>query len=104
MIKPRNYENTKAQGDFTPVELGGHKLVIKQVSEKKSKNNKDMIVVLFDFAQDDIQPGYFSKQFADDIRPEARRCVARFRRNRPCRDWPATRARFPRAHRSPDHT
>lgn len=70
MIKPKNYENTKAQGEFTPVELGGHKLVIKQVSEKKSKNNKDMIVVLFDFAPDDVQAGYFSKQFADDIRPE----------------------------------
>ena len=40
------------------------------MSEKKSKNNKDMIVVLFDFAPDDAQPGYFSKQFADDIRPE----------------------------------
>lgn len=70
MKKPNNYENTKAQGEFTPVELGGHKLVIKQVSEKKSKNNKDMIVVLFDFASDDSQPGYFSQQFADDIRPE----------------------------------
>ena len=70
MKKPNNYDNTKAQGEFTPVELGGHKLVIKQVSEKKSKNIKDMIVVFFDFAPDDSQPGYFSKQFADDIRPE----------------------------------
>lgn len=70
MKKPNNYESVKAQGEFTPVELGGHKLVIKQVSEKKSKNGKDMIVVLFDFAPDDVQAGYFSKQFADDIRPE----------------------------------
>lgn len=70
MKKPNNYENTQAQGEFIPVELGGHKLVIKQVSEKKSQNDKDMIVVLFDFAPDDIQPGYFSQQFADDIRPE----------------------------------
>ena len=70
MKKPNNFENTKAQGEFTPVELGGHKLVIKQVSEKKSKNNKDMIVILFDFAADDSQPEYFSKMFADDIRPE----------------------------------
>lgn len=70
MKKPNNYENTQAQGKFTPVELGGHRLVIKQVSEKKSKNGKDMIVVLFDFAQDDIQAGYFSKAFADDIRPD----------------------------------
>ena len=70
MQKPNNYENTQAQGEFTPVELGGHRLVIKQVSETKSKTGKPMIVVLFDFAPDDVQPGYFMKQFKDDIRPD----------------------------------
>lgn len=70
MKKPNNYEETKAQGDFTPVELGGHKMIVKQVSEKQNKNGKPMIVVLFDFAQDDVQPGYFGQQFADDIRPD----------------------------------
>ena len=70
MRKPNNYENTPVQGEFIPVELGGHKLIIKQVSETKSSKGKDMIVVLFDFAQDDIQPGYFMKKFADDIRPD----------------------------------
>ena len=24
MQKPKNYENTQAQGEFTPVEFGGH--------------------------------------------------------------------------------
>lgn len=70
MQKPNNYENTQAQGEFTPVELGGHKLIIKQVNETTSKKGKPMIVVLFDFAPDDIQPGYFTKQFRDDIRPD----------------------------------
>ena len=28
MQKPKNYENTQAQGEFTPVELGGHRLVL----------------------------------------------------------------------------
>lgn len=70
MNKPNNYEETQSQGGFTPVELGGHKLVIKQVSETKSKSQKDMIVVLFDFAPDDKQPGYFTEQFKNDIRPE----------------------------------
>lgn len=70
MKKPNSYEETPVQGEFTPVELGGHKLIIKQVSEKQSKTGKDMIVVLFDFAPDDSQPGYFAKQFADDIRPD----------------------------------
>lgn len=70
MQKPNNYDETPAGGDFTPVELGGHKLIIKQVSETKSKNGKDMIVVLFDFASDDVQPGYFTEQFKNDIRPD----------------------------------
>ena len=52
------------------MELGGHKLVIKQVNETKSKTGKDMIVVLFDFAEDDKQPGYFMEQFQNDIRPD----------------------------------
>ena len=55
MQKPRNYEETQAQGEFTPVELGGHQMVIKQVTETKSKTGKDMIVVLFDFNQSDKQ-------------------------------------------------
>lgn len=70
MQKPNNYDETQAGGEFTPVELGGHKLVIKQVNETKSKTGKDMIVVLFDFAEDDKQPGYFMEQFQNDIRPD----------------------------------
>lgn len=70
MNKPNSYEETQAGGYFTPVELGGHKLVIKQVSETKSKTEKDMIVVLFDFADDDKQPHYFMDQFNNDIRPD----------------------------------
>ena len=70
MNKPNGYDEAKAGGDFTPVELGGHHLVIKQVSEKMNKNNQPMIVVLFDFAQTDKQPGYFMDQFKDDIRPD----------------------------------
>ena len=37
MKKPNNYENTQAQGEFTPVELGGHTLVIKQVHPQGCK-------------------------------------------------------------------
>lgn len=70
MQKPNNYENTQEQGMFEPVELGGHYMVIKQVSETKSKNGKNMIVVLYDFDQNDKQPGYFMEQFKNDIRPD----------------------------------
>lgn len=70
MQKPNGYDEAKAGGDFTPVELGGHHMVIKQVSEKLNKNNQPMIVVLFDFAENDSQPGYFMEQFKNDIRPD----------------------------------
>lgn len=70
MRKPNNYENTQAQGEFTPVELGGHTLVIKQVEERMSKTNKPMIVVFFDFAPGDKQAGYFAESFKKDIRPD----------------------------------
>lgn len=70
MQKPNNYENTQASGDFTPITLGGHFMVIKQVKEQKSRTGKDMIVVAFDFAKGDTQPEYFMDQFKKDIRPE----------------------------------
>lgn len=70
MQKPNNYDNTQASGDFTPIRLGGHHLVVKKVEETKSKNGKDMIIVAFDMATGDDQAGYFTKAFADDIRPD----------------------------------
>ena len=70
MQKPKNYENTQAQGEFTPVEFGGHRIVIKSVEERMSKTNKPMLVVFFDFAQGDKQAGYFTEAFKNDIRPE----------------------------------
>ena len=70
MQKPNGYDEAQAGGEFTRVELGGHKMVIKQVQETKSKNGKDMLVVFFDFAEDDAQPAYFMEQFRNDIRPE----------------------------------
>ena len=70
MQMPNNYESTKVGGDFTPVNLGGHHMVIKQVAERKNKKGGDMIVVLFDFAANDSQPGYFTEAFRDDVRPD----------------------------------
>lgn len=70
MLKPNNYDNTQASGEFTPINLGGHHLIIKQVQESETKTGKDMIVVVFDMAPGDSQPEYFMNQFANDIRPE----------------------------------
>lgn len=70
MQKPNGYDEAQAQGEFIPVELGGHFLVIKQVEELQSKNGKPMIKVSFDFAPEDKQPAYFAEQFKNDIRPD----------------------------------
>lgn len=70
MNKPNGYDEAKAQGEFTPVELGGHHLVIKQVEEMQSSTGKPMIKVSFDFAPEDKQPNYFAEQFKNDIRPD----------------------------------
>ena len=69
MNKPNNYDTTSS-GDFTPIELGGHYMIIKKLEEGKSKSGKPMLTVYFDFADPDKQKGYFMQSFKDDIRPE----------------------------------
>lgn len=64
MQKPSGYDEARESGSYVPPELGGHYAVIKQVTEKQSKTGKDMIVVLFDFADNDKQKDYFSQDFA----------------------------------------
>ncbi len=70
MQKPNGYDEVQVGGDFTPIALGGHHMTIKAVREQPTKDGKPMIVVAFDFAKNDNQPGYFSDQFDKDIRPE----------------------------------
>lgn len=70
MEMPKNYAETRTSGDFTPITLGGHHLIIRQVNESKSKNGKAMIVILFDMAKNDSQADYMAEEFKNDIRPE----------------------------------
>lgn len=59
MNKPNNYDNTRSGGgEFEPIELGGHRGIIKQVEETTSKTGKPMAVVYIDFAPEDKQPRY----------------------------------------------
>ena len=48
MQKPNGYDEVKVGGDFTPIELGGHHMIIKGVREEKSKSGKDMLALQFD--------------------------------------------------------
>lgn len=70
MNKPNNYDNTRSGGSFTPITLGGHRAIIKNVEERTSRNGKQMAVVSIDFAAEDSQPKYFEEQYRSDTRPE----------------------------------
>lgn len=66
--KPQGYDEVQAGGDFTPIELGGHKLVIKKLEECKASNGNSYLKVSFDTAQDDKQPNYYAEQYKNDTR------------------------------------
>ena len=65
--KPAGYDEVQAGGDFTPIELGGHKLVIKKI-EDVSNGVVSYLKVMYDTAPDDIQPNYFADQCKNDTR------------------------------------
>ena len=70
MYKPNNYENTST-GEYTPVDPGGHHLIIRKVEESRSRNTgKEMLIVYVDMAQNDSQPGYMSDLYRSDTRAE----------------------------------
>lgn len=66
--KPAGYDEVQTGGDFTPIELGGHKLVIKKLEEVTSSNGNKYLKVSFDTAPDDKQPNYFAEQYKNDTR------------------------------------
>ena len=72
MLKPNNYDNTQSLGGFTPIELGGHILVIKKIEEVKSKTGKDMIKISLDTDKSDSQPNYYTDRWKNDNRDNKR--------------------------------
>lgn len=68
--KPENYEAIEVKEfDYTPIELGGHKLVIKTAEEYTSATSgKSSIKVVVDTTKTDKQPNYFQAQFDNDTR------------------------------------
>lgn len=68
MNKPNGYDETQVNNSWEPAKIGGHYMTVRKVTEMKASTGKDMIVVEFDFAKNDVQPGYFLKLFQDDTR------------------------------------
>lgn len=69
MQKPNAFDTIQAGGEYTPIEVGGHHLVIKKVEEARSLAGRSMIIVATDTADNDRQPHYMSEEFKNDIRP-----------------------------------
>ena len=69
MIKPKDFDQIIAYGEFKPLELGGHICQIMQVDETQSRNGKLMLVISLDTAPQDAQPGYYAEQYRADDRP-----------------------------------
>lgn len=65
---PNNYDPNATE--FERIQPGGHKCIIKQVEETRSQSGKEMLVISFDTAPDDIQPTYFSNRYLADQRPD----------------------------------
>ena len=67
--KPQGFDDLNVNdGDFAPIQLGGHKLVIMALEELTSSNGNKYLKVTFDTDKDDIQPNYYSEQFKNDTR------------------------------------
>lgn len=71
MQKPSGYDEATTMGNQKEaINLGGHHLIIKQVTETVSSTNRPMIVVLFDFDQSDKQAGLLMREFKADDRAD----------------------------------
>lgn len=69
--KPNNYDKVELNSEFTPIELGGHKGVIKGVEEYKSEySGNTSLKVSVDTTKDDKQPEYFSELYRNDERDD----------------------------------
>ena len=62
---PKDYANIPIN-NFEPAEAGGHKATIMRVDETTSKNGLQMLVIYFDFDENDKQPNYYMKKFEAD--------------------------------------
>ena len=71
IAKPKIYDEVQVNLDFERLELGGHKGIIKNVSEYTSQiSGNTSLKVEVDTDSTDKQPGYFQKQYDNDTRSD----------------------------------
>lgn len=76
MNKPKAFEEVQAFGGYTPIEVGGHIMIIKKVEETISRTNKAMLRIYLDTDKTDKQPCYFSESYKNDTRENKKwKCI-----------------------------
>ena len=67
LVKPSNYDKIQVNQEFERLELGGHKGIIKNITEYTSAiSGNTSLKVEVDTSSDDKQPNYFQKQFDEN--------------------------------------
>ena len=67
--KPKDYDNIPI-GVGESLKAGGHKCVIKKLEEATSSKGNQMLVIYFDTADEDIQPGFYMNRYVNDTRAD----------------------------------
>lgn len=63
IVKPQGYDEAYAfTGEFSSLPAGCYICVIKQVTQTKSRNNREQLAILFDIAEGEHK-GYYQTQF-----------------------------------------
>lgn len=71
-MEPINgWNGIEEAGSFEKIELGGHICVIKGVRDERTKAGGKMLVIAFDFSQNDRQHGYYESLFQSDKKKNA---------------------------------
>lgn len=70
--KPKDFDAVQGYGEFKPLALGGHHMVICSVEVTVSKTNKPMLKISLDTDGNDEQPGYFAARWREDTRQDKR--------------------------------
>ena len=73
IAKPKMYDEITINESYEKISLGGHKGIIKNITEYTSAiSGNTSLKVEVDTASDDKQPGYFQKQFDENINMDKR--------------------------------
>ena len=66
--KPKDFDTVRSYEEFERIELGGHKLVIKDVSVVRTQNGAQQLIISYDTSKGDRQPEFYAAAYRADTR------------------------------------